>query len=288
MFSPNQNQSTKYLKSQALLQEQSFLIESLEKQLESHYPNNINYQASLNLPSRPGPDKKSYAKDLLHQMSENYQRTLNHKLESQKPPFINGGFPNFPLTPDHLIKEKEKERKARFKHELEEQIQAKYSQMRLEKVQQLEIEKVTNQQLIKKLETETKEKIMRSHLENKILTESWDKANKAKWLKSQIEHLENFGVNPRSRSVLNKAEGAISSQIDSSEVKSSQDGLNRKASFYSMALKDKKQKNSYQVKIKKLVQEAKSLKQINSTSLSPSNFNSKKNFELRRKLIKKS
>ena len=129
---------------------------------------------------------------------------------------------------------------------------------------------------------------MRSHLENKILTESWDKANKTKWLKSQIEHLENFGANPRSRSVLNKAEGVISGQIDPSEIKSSQEGLNRKASFYAMALKDKKQKSSYQVKIKKLVQDAKSLKQINSTSLSPSNLSSKKSFDLRRKLIKKS
>jgi hypothetical protein len=293
MFSPNKK-TAKDLQSQALLHEQALLIDSLEKLLEQQSPL-APHMTSLNLPSRKSPDKKAYALDLLSQIKEKHQKAAQERLESKKPSFFNG-YPNLPHTPEDQRKERQKSLKSQVKQDLEEQIRSKHFQVHSEKLEKIEAEKRKNLEMFERFEREKQEKNMKDFMQNKVLTESWHKASKTKWLKQEIEHFENFGV--RSRSVLHKEEGFQGSFLTPVKSKKGSGGslreLQRNPSRLAKEVRESrdmkgaegKEKISYQAKIKKVMQEAKSSKNI-SNSLSPSHVSSKKYFELRHKLLKK-
>ena len=294
MYSPTRPTLKKFSNDQIIIQEQAALIESLEKKVESSNTSNFYKLTSLNIPERSKPDKKLYAKDLMTQIEE------KSRLDKEKNNFKAEAICSLQLnsTPDSLRKEREKEKQLKVKQDLENQINVKTNRMRTVKNQKIEDEKKEFSEYLKKLEREDHEKLEMKMKEKEILKLSWNNQIKFKELKETIGNIESFGFNPRARSVLNTKKEVMPadhvleiSKTDGIHIEETPKHLSiaspmKKFSYVEKAVNiktaiDEKHKNSFQYKIKKILETAKESRKTKSKSVSPTRFLSKKRFELR-------
>ena len=283
MFAPYREASKAQI---SALQNEKYdeIITNLEKSLEAK----MNTEASpidtfLKFSSKILPNKKSYAQELVKQMEEDLKKKEAEKLERLKPAIAEDfhGYPNRPQTPPKIRREREKNVMNQVKIALENQIFYKNSQRKNSKNQEIENEKSKNLEILKKIEEDVVAKQNKKKLEQEILTNSWQKAQKTKELKSQIESIEK-GFNPRSKSIISREEPVV---LNQSEYKSDSLGTlladsPKKVDYKQRAAQIKEEINirhqkSYQYKIKQLLNDAKSNRCINSKSLSPSYFGTK-------------
>ena len=294
MYSPTRPTLKKFSNDQIIIQEQFALIESLEKKVESSNTSNFYKLTSLNIPERSKPDKKLYAKDLMSQIEE------KSRLDKEKHKIQPEAICSLQLnsTPDNLRKEREKEKQLKVKQDLENQINIRTNWIKTVKNQKIEDEKKEFSEFLKKLEREDQEKLEMKMKEKEILKMSWNNQIKFKELKETIGNIESFGFNPRARSVLNIKKEVVPldtvleiSKTDGILIEESPKHLNvvspvKKLSYIEKAVNlktaiEEKYKNSFQFKIKKILQTAKESRKSKSKSVSPARFLSKKRFELR-------
>ena len=291
MFTPTKAPQKKFTNDQVIIQEQVALIESLEKKVESSNTSNFYQLTSLNIPEHTRPDKKLYAKDLMSQIEEKLKLSKEkNKTRSELLCSL-----QFPTTPDSLRKEREKEIQLKVKQDLENQINLKTNLNKTLKTQKIEDEKKEFSELLKKLEKQDQEKFEMKMKEKEILMQSWKNQIKFKELKETIRNIETFGFNPRARSVLaikkeiipldtvleiSKTDGIL---IDESPKNVKLLSPIKKLSYIEKAANlktalDEKYKNSFQFKIKKILETAKESRKAKSKSITPIRL-SKKRYE---------
>lgn len=294
MKSTQQSFTRNFSSNQNLIEEQSALIELLEKKVENCDLQNFYQQTSLNFPERSSPSKKAYAQELLQQISQKSQ-ILSHVKRSKYSDLVTDPSQcslNFPQTPTRLRRQREKEMQKKMKDFLDVQISEKISNIRSEKSQKIENERKEFEVLMKKLQDENKEKVQKSKIEKDYLTQSWINQMKYKDLKSQLLSMETNGVIPRSKKTLQKKDNFSAVPLTiipiSEEPKAENVSLTpvlkkhkSKSDYKARAVViknqiDQKYKESYQYKIKKIIEHVKSNRKQASNSLSPTNISSYK------------
>jgi hypothetical protein len=297
MFSPLRSKPKKFTNDQIIIREQEALIESLEKKVDSSNPSNFYERTSLNLPVRTGPDKKLYAQDLRVQIEEKSKKAEQNKLKVHFEHDTLCSI-NLPSTPDYIRREREKEKKLQVKKDLENQIDQKSYFIKNEKMQKIESERRDFNDYLLKLEKEENDKKEVRKKEKEILIQSWKNQIKFKELQEQIGNLENQGFNPRARSVLNIKKELISAgpslEITQTEQIRIEDNSKKiqmvqplkKMTYLEKAAHmktniDERYKNTFQYKIKKILENVKETRKNKSKSVSPARFVSKKKFDLR-------
>lgn len=303
MFSSPRNYTKSPNLGSNLVQTQKALINSLEANLKTISVQNFHQQTSLNFPERLKPNKKLYASDLLQQIEEKHQKSMKEKQDSNFASSHQSNPLDFPVTPSDLRRNMKKEQQLRVKKELESQIDSKNWQKYKEKYRKVENEKKEILEFMKKFREDEKEKQDNLKKEKMMLVESWNNQVRVRDLQVQVISLENKGFNPRARSVLNRKQELVSPVVDVNDVEGGvkEEGLggrvdvdgknedrvdkeekvkakgNKKLSYLEKTgmIKDKieeKYKNSVQWKIKKIIEEVRENRKINSNSMSPTRF----------------
>ena len=275
---------------QVRIQEQAALIESLEKKVESSDTRNFHQLTSLNIPEHSRPDKKLYARALMSQIEEKL-KSAKEKNKTRTELLCSLQLPS---TPDSLRKEREKEIQLKVKQDLESQIETKTNISKTLKSQKIEAEKKEFSEYLKKLEIQDQEQLEMKRKEKEILMQSWQNQMKFKELKEAVRNIESFGFNPRARSVLAIKKEAIA--LDTVLEISKTDGIRvdetpksiklispvKKISYLEKAANlktalDEKYKNSFQFKIKKILETAKESRKAK--SITPIRFLPKKRYD---------
>lgn len=286
MISPFSTAQTKTLNNRNLLHEQSALIESLEKKIESPNLHQFYTQTSLYFPERQSPDKQRYAIDLLKQIEEKQYKKQREK-NSKTPDSVEPGLTslNIPQTPSKLRIKREKEKQMRIKHDLEFQINQRNQMMKWEKNEKLQSERKEIEELTKKFLNEEKMKTDIRRDEFEFYAQSWKNQMQLKELNNLVVNMEIHGMIPRTKSFLHKKPqenlvigGNVEGKVEIEDHgKSFDSGVKRMAknvSYYDKAKKlkrqiEEKEKNSYTYKIKELIKQAKSSRPSRSSSKSP-------------------
>lgn len=295
-----------------LVQTQKELINSLEANLKTISVQNFYQQTSLNFPERSRPNKKLYASDLLQQIEEKQKKSIKEKQDDQITSMVQKNPLDFPVTPNELRRNLKKEKQLKVKKDLESQIDSKNWQKYKEKYKKAEKEKKEILEFMKKFRDDEKEKQENLKKEKMMLMESWNSQVRVKDLQVQVISLENKGFNPRARSVLNRKQELVSPVVDvddaEEKVKDGNLGMNldideknevkmengqkveikpnKKLSYLEKTglIKDRieeKYKNSVQWKIKKIIDEVRENRKINSNSMSPTRFAAYRKMEIR-------
>ncbi|OMJ71249.1 hypothetical protein SteCoe_30593 [Stentor coeruleus] len=291
MFAPYHTEEQKYsMKTIQNLRHTEYL-EKLEKRLEDKKKKEqiVNHKNLLEFPLPAIYDKKSYAQELIKQITEKEMRKKQENLEKQKPAISENfsGYPNLPQTPTQIRREKELARMKKVKDELEQQIFDKNYLAQTNKSYEIENEKQQNSQVLRRIEEDEQAKIQKKIDERKVLLNSWQTSNKSKEIKRLIDKLDEKAFNPRSNLMTTKDQADFSHipQINSSSIIQSKSM--EKTSFINKSTKtleknEKRHESSYQIRIKKLMNNAKENKKNISSSLSPSHFFNKIKFPLKK------
>ena len=286
MLIPFNTSQVKTLNNRNLLHEQSALIESLEKKIESPNLNQFYTQTSLYFPERQSPDKQRYAIDLLKQIEVKHSKQLREK-NSKTPDSVESNLTslNIPQTPSKLRIKREKDKQMRIKHDLESQINQRSQMMKWEKNEKLQSERKEIEEMTKKFMNEEKMKTDLRRDEFEFYAQSWKNQMQLKELKNLVVNMETHGMIPRTKSFLQrKPQDNLTIDVSNEEKVNDEDhgksfdsGVKRMAknvSYYDKAKKlkrqmDEKEKNSYTYKIKEIIKQAKSSRPSRSSSKSP-------------------
>lgn len=292
MFAPYRSVNYKYTVPIVQSAKQHEYLEKLEKKLEQQENGLTKFtQNFFKFSNGKNFDKKEYAKELTRQIEEKRERMYLEKGEHNKPAISDDfhGYPNIPQTPEKEKRQKEKIRMKIIKEELDQQVLNKFLQNKQFRIQEIESEQKINTEIMRKTDEVQREKKYAKGLEKELLTSSWQNAQKSKEIETQLQSIEFKGFNPRSRSVFGK-DDSISPQktgiSDKFSVENSVITEIKPTDYFTKAEKlkteiDEKYQSSYQFKIKKIMEEAKSHRKIITKSLSPSDF-------LKRKVMLKS
>jgi hypothetical protein len=254
----------------------------LKKKIESPDLQEFYEKTSLRFPERQSPDKQRYAQDLLKQIEEKQRKTQQEKKKrGQVANYQNLTSLNIPQTPSRLRRQREQEMQRRIKQDLEMQINEKQSQVKNQKTFQLESERKEMDYLTQKFYEDEQEKMRFQKNEYNFYAKSWKNQMQLKELQNLVVNMENHGMIPRAKSFITKKEPTspvtitnISADTKDEEKIEKPKKITKNISYHDKArlLKkqiEEKEKSSYQFKIKKLIQEARTGRKSGSSSPAP-------------------
>ncbi|OMJ75939.1 hypothetical protein SteCoe_24835 [Stentor coeruleus] len=258
------------------------IIKELEDKIDFH-SESPKINASLIIPIHPSPDKYRYAEELKLQILQQAQSKEQEKAERKKPAISEDfyGYPNLPQTPPKIRRLRQLEQMKKMQESLNTQLQIKKDTTFESKNKINEHEKLLTEKDIMKMKEEKYEKISKKEKYKEILIKSWDLASKTNELKKKIEETERKGnstskydyydntLSPTTSRIF-KDDMDIKNQITDKILNTNKDhkyinptklALIKKA----QALRDSielKIQNSYQHKIKKILEQAKNTREI--------------------------
>lgn len=282
------------------LQAYEKVIENLEKKI-SEKPYTPESDIAFVAEQRVKPNKQKYAEELNRQIQLKKQQKLLEKLEQFKPAISEDfcGYPNLPQTPRKLKRERELEQKKRIRDELTYQLLSKKFEENAVKSTRLESEKKSNSEDVVRMHEEKDKKIRKKEKEKEILVSAWGLAQKAKELQSVLDHSvkkklfsksvdtqsEEFSVSPIKtpvhyiddnsyhRAVLEVKVQQSLPAVSPKSIIAHKDLVRNKALKLQKKL-ESKQKNSYQYKIKQIIEQAKKIRDFEGNH----NYNHRSNF----------
>ena len=235
---------------------------------------------------KPKTNKNHYAEELKKQIeAKKFQKELE-KAERFKPAISESfnGYPNLPSTPKNIRRQKELQKKKNWREDLASQLLAKKNDLQVSLNKKIEIERKTIDEEALKMTEEKYKKIKKKEIEKATLVNAWNLAQKAKELQKLLENkerkalsttrIENYDDNilysPQTTTgdqyfqakVIKDEEPEIrKSDIKPHEKISQKEMVRNKAIFIKNSI-EKKEKENYQYKIKKIIEQAKKIREL--------------------------
>ncbi|OMJ85180.1 hypothetical protein SteCoe_13575 [Stentor coeruleus] len=175
------------------------LIIDLEKKIESRALSSDELY-TFPITERIRGSKNTYAEELKRQIEAKNTQKKVERLENLKPAISEKfhGYPNLPQTPPKIRRQRELEQMSRLSQGLSEQVLIKKQNALAYKSLELEKDKESNHLDVKKLMDDKEMKLMKKYSEKQVLVNAWSQAQKAKELQDILENSQRKGVKPRS------------------------------------------------------------------------------------------
>ncbi|OMJ83160.1 hypothetical protein SteCoe_16014 [Stentor coeruleus] len=257
------------------------MIKDLESKLDLSSESPLQ-NSSLIIPKHPSPNKQKYAEELKQQILQQAKQKHQQKIDLQKPGISENfyGYPNLPQTPKKIRRLREVEQMKKVRESLTLQMQDKKTSSEEFKSKIIEYDKLLNEKDIQGMYDEQAEKIRKKEKEREILIKSWDLATKTHDLKKKIEETEKKGNSPlryegydenlsvtASRVIKEDVDGneesedVVSKAYEEKGVRIGKLELKKKAQALRDSIEDKI-RSSYQYKIKKILEQAKNIREM--------------------------
>lgn len=266
------------------------IIKDLKDKIESH-SESPKINASLIIPIHPSPNKYRYAEELKLQILEQALLKEQEKAERKKPAISEDfyGYPNLPQTPQKIRRLRQLDQMKKIQESLNDQMKIKKDIIEEIKNKSNEHEKILTEKYMMKMNEEKNEKIKKMEKNKEILIKSWDLASKTNELRKKIEETERKGnstskydyyneISSPTTSRIFKDDMDIKNQITDKILKADKGQKNTRPTKLALIKKaqalrnsiELKIQNSYQYKIKKILEQAKNTREIKRTQYSNS------------------